>query len=709
MLSDWVNAGGNLIAMRPDKQLAGLLGLTDAAATVAEGYLLVDTSTQPGTGIVGETMQYHGAADLYNLAGAASVATLYSNASSPVAGNAPAVTLRSVGANGGQAAAFTYDLARSIVYTRQGNPAWESQERDGLPPVRSNDMFFGNAAGDPQPDWVNLDKVAIPQADEQQRLLANLIQLMNADRKPLPRFWYFPDDKKAVVVMTGDDHGVGLTSAHFDAFAAASPANCSVADWECIRGTSYIYPGTVSDAQSAAYSAAGFEIALHVDTGCTAYTFSSLDANYSSQLNSFAATNPSLPAPVSQRTHCIAWSDWATQAIVENSYGIRLDTTYYYYPGTWVNGRDGFFTGSGMPMRFADLDGTIIDIYQAATQMTDESLQGYPATANVLLDRALGPEGYYGAFTTNMHTDRPIDDAMAIVNSAKARGVPVVTARQMLNWLDGRNTSAFGSISWNNDTLSFTISTGQGANNLRAMLPLQTPGGAITSINYNGAPISFSTETMKGVDYAVFPALAGAYQASATPLPPDTEAPTVAMTDPANGSTVSGSVTVSATASDNVAVAGVQFQLNGANLGAEDTVAPYSINWNSVTVANGGYQLTALVRDAANNTTLSSVVNVTVENVADTTPPIVASVSPLAGSVDVAVGAQLTILFSEAMDPASINGSTIELRDSGNSLIAATVSLQRRDPDGNAHPVDSIVELVRLHGAWCAAERRIRG
>ena len=399
-LTDWVNGGGNLIAMRPDKQLAGLLGLTDGAATASEGYLLVDTATQPGAGIVGETMQYHGAADLYSLSGATAVATLYSDATTPVAGNAPAVTLNSVGGNGGQAAAFTYDLARSIVYTRQGNPAWESEERDGNLPIRSNDLFYGNAAGDPQPDWVDLDKVAIPQADEQQRLLANLIQLMNADRKPLPRFWYFPDDHKAVVVMTGDDHGIGLTADHFDAFANLSPANCSLADWECIRGTSYIYPvHPLTDAEAATYQAAGFELALHVDTGCTEYTPSSLDAAYSSQLTTFQATYPSLAAPVSQRTHCIAWSDWATQAVVESNYGIRLDTTYYYFPGSWANGRDGFFTGSGMPMRFADLDGTIIDTYQAATQMTDESGQGYPATSG----RSAGPCAGNGGLLRCLH------------------------------------------------------------------------------------------------------------------------------------------------------------------------------------------------------------------------------------------------------------------------------------------------------------------
>src|SRR5207244_9123947 len=121
----------------------------------------------------------------------------------------PAVTLNTVGVNGGGAAAFAYDLARSIVYTRQGNPAWSGQDRDGVAPIAADDLFFGASTGDPQLDWINLDKVAIPQADEQQRLLANLILHMNRSRTPLPRFWYFPRGKNAVVVMTGDEHGGG--------------------------------------------------------------------------------------------------------------------------------------------------------------------------------------------------------------------------------------------------------------------------------------------------------------------------------------------------------------------------------------------------------------------------------------------------------------------------------------------------------------------
>ena len=123
MLSNWVNAGGNLIAMRPAKQLAGLLGLTDTFATLSSSYLLVNTATAPGAGIVNETIQFRGLADLYTLNGATSIATLYSNAST--ATSHPAVTLRSVGTHGGQAAAFTYSLALSVIDMRQGNTDWE--------------------------------------------------------------------------------------------------------------------------------------------------------------------------------------------------------------------------------------------------------------------------------------------------------------------------------------------------------------------------------------------------------------------------------------------------------------------------------------------------------------------------------------------------------------------------------------------------------
>ena len=98
----------------------------------------------------------------------------------------------------------------------------------------------------------------------------------------------------------------------------------------------------------------------------------------------------------------------------------------------------------------------------------------------------------------------------------------------------------------------------------------------------------------------------------------DTTAPTVAVTAPAPGSTVSGTVTVSATASDNVAVAGVQFLLDGALLGAEDATSPYSVAWNTATATAGSHTLTARARDAAGNQTTSAAVSVTVTAVVST-------------------------------------------------------------------------------------------
>jgi hypothetical protein len=106
------------------------------------------------------------------------------------------------------------------------------------------------------------------------------------------------------------------------------------------------------------------------------------------------------------------------------------------------------------------------------------------------------------------------------------------------------------------------------------------------------------------------------------------------------GATVSGTIDVTATAADNVGVVGVQFMLDGSPLGAEVTASPYSVSWDTSTAANGAHVLTARVRDAANNSTTSTPVNVTV----DRSALILAITSPtnnalVAGIVDVTANA----------------------------------------------------------------------
>jgi hypothetical protein len=115
MLENWVTAGGNLIAMRPDQQLYSLLGLTAAGWNAVEPVSARRRRVAaPGAGIgpspalsaADRTMQFHGTADLTTLnAGTTLVAQLYSDTTTATARH-PAVTLKNVGTSGGQAVAF---------------------------------------------------------------------------------------------------------------------------------------------------------------------------------------------------------------------------------------------------------------------------------------------------------------------------------------------------------------------------------------------------------------------------------------------------------------------------------------------------------------------------------------------------------------------------------------------------------------------------
>ena len=103
--------------------------------------------------------------------------------------------------------------------------------------------------------------------------------------------------------------------------------------------------------------------------------------------------------------------------------------------------------------------------------------------------------------------------------------------------------------------------------------------------------------------------------------PTDTTPPTIAMTAPLAGATVTGKVTVSASATDNVGVAGVQFILDGVNLGVQVTTPPYAVTWDTTTAASGAHTLSAVARDASGNTGTSARVTVTVANGSTTTAP----------------------------------------------------------------------------------------
>ncbi len=103
---------------------------------------------------------------------------------------------------------------------------------------------------------------------------------------------------------------------------------------------------------------------------------------------------------------------------------------------------------------------------------------------------------------------------------------------------------------------------------------------------------------------------------SSTSTPPgDVEPPTVALTFPAPGSTLSGYADLVASASDDVGVAGVQFQVDGANLGAEALSAPFRLSLDTPLLPDGDHVFTAIARDQAGNHTTSLPVAAHVKNI----------------------------------------------------------------------------------------------
>ncbi len=100
----------------------------------------------------------------------------------------------------------------------------------------------------------------------------------------------------------------------------------------------------------------------------------------------------------------------------------------------------------------------------------------------------------------------------------------------------------------------------------------------------------------------------------------DETPPSVSITNPVESQSVSGTIALTASSTDNVALAGVQFMINGSNFGVEDTSAAYSVNIDTTTLANGTHTVSAVARDTSDNTASSTVVSFTVNNTAPFVP-----------------------------------------------------------------------------------------
>lgn len=132
--------------------------------------------------------------------------------------------------------------------------------------------------------------------------------------------------------------------------------------------------------------------------------------------------------------------------------------------------------------------------------------------------------------------------------------------------------------------------------------------------NWNSTVVSDGAHTL----YAVALNNAGEYATSSVSLTVDNTPPSVSLTAPSSPSTVSGaSVSLSAAASDNIAIKQVQFEVDGTNIGPAITSSPYATTWDSTSIGDGAHSISAVVQDTAGNVATSSI-SVIVDNTAPT-------------------------------------------------------------------------------------------
>ena len=273
-------------------------------------------------------------------------------------------------------------------------------------------------------------------------------------------------------MMTGDDHAFGGTAGRFDQYKAASPAGCSVVLWDCVRGTSYIFPNSpLTNAQATQYVSEGFEVSVHVSASggldCLDWTPTSLTNVYSTQLQQFrvevhgrsGACHPSSPL---RRLGGLGDS---AQGRARQRNPLRHELLPLSRSLDRFAPRLHDRLGHGHALRRHErrpdrrLSGPHAHGRRGAAALpgNGQLLAGWSARLERFL-RHLHSE--------HAHGSGRLSGVDAIVASALSRGVPIVSAKQMLDWVDGRNNSSLRDLTWSNNTLTLQRHPGIGRDRL---------------------------------------------------------------------------------------------------------------------------------------------------------------------------------------------------------------------------------------------------
>lgn len=505
---DFVRAGGTLMVMEPDTELAQLAGLERGAALDMPRRLRL--AAFRAAGFVGEAPPIVGTAREYGTRDP--VQTLaYLVPSEDGTGEHPAILRSQIGA--GTIISVAFDLPRSVLLLRQGDPRLAGQIPLGDACCRPSHLAVHTGLHDA--GW-------LPYADLLARLLTDLVAAHAG--MPVPLLDPMPAEAPALLLYSGDEDSADPAAVREELdFLSRHGARM---DLNIIPGKTCSSPEEVRD------YAQRHDLNPHPDLRpLDGHALPERLAELERQIRLFETTY-GIP-PASLRTHCTAWCGYTEQIEVLERCGVRMDSTYV--SGCYLRRRDlapyNPF-GGALPLRFCTPDGHLLDVHQQHTHIMDDMHfapdtgcfrmidYSYRLTADVF-------DGILGRLchdcVTRFHTplavclhpsnwaafSRPHGELL--VRRAADYGMPVWSFTQWCTFWRRRDHCRFADLAWHDDTLTFLCRGASEEPALRLLLPAAFAGAPVCGVAVNGRSVHTKCQARHGRDVLLLalPATAG--------------------------------------------------------------------------------------------------------------------------------------------------------------------------------------------------------
>ncbi|NJO08007.1 MAG: hypothetical protein HC876_22195 [Chloroflexaceae bacterium] len=386
-----------------------------------------------------------------------------------------------------------------------------------------------------------------------------------AETMPLPQLWYHSAASRTTLVLTSDSHGNSPTYERYyelliDAVEAYDAAI-----------TIYVSRYGIPDpATLDAWRDNGHEIAIHPYGPGSDDDIPDLAAGYQRILDEFSSGGYGTPSQT-VRAHKVEWPAWTAPAEIAAQYlGANdravLNTDFYSWGPSMLDEDGtihfGYINGTGLPMRFLDAQGHLINTFQQTTSLIDTQVVVYleppfdqysaaldnpeaAAVSRTMIDNS--QSGGYTAVMTQWHTDYIAYGHLDWVNDtlayARSLNLPIWTAERWLTFTEARFASSLSQLHWEPSTgiLQFNLAIPAYSTDAQSVrLPTTYHGRTLAEVRIDGLVVDMTTETITGRQTSFVSVPAGEHQIvavyageepTATNTATPTETPTATATN----------------------------------------------------------------------------------------------------------------------------------------------------------------------------------